>query len=229
MKNFVYLLTFVVATFLTTPSLAHGQSEIVLGPSSSAVSFDATGSNSANVTFGTCNPNCSMQGAAAVTGQNGWSIGTWTLALNPGALTVNSNGMFSGSTGGTFTFQGLFGLTGTITGNFTLTYLSGSSVPQLNIQIANLQGTGGLAGFFAPGSSANLTYMLTQLVCSGMQGSCTFQNLFNKGIGDPAYGYGFYGQMLPAPEPTAGLLLGSGLLAIGTLLRRRKLARIEQL
>jgi hypothetical protein len=214
MKTSVFLrLLLLIAGLLAGASLASAQSQIILGGGSQGVTFDATSATSAQVTFGNCNgSNCSLSGLGVVTNARGWavSLGSWSLVLNSGnPLSVSNTGAFNGSPTGTFTFKGGLGMTGTIGGTFTITSVGGSANPQFNLTVTNLTGTGSLASLFPQGSSADLNYMLSQLLCSSsVNGGCTFQNLFNHD-GVTAWAGGTYGRLTPAPEPTAAFLLGT--------------------
>src|SRR5947209_5246050 len=123
----------VLVGLLAGAALAAAQSQIILGGGSQGVTFDATSASSANVSFGNCNGStCSLGGLGVVTNPKGSavSLGSWSLVLNgSGPLTVSNAGKFNGSPGGTFTFKGGLGLTGTITGAFALTYVGGSTQP----------------------------------------------------------------------------------------------------
>jgi len=234
MKTLTFRLLLVLGVVLASYGIASAQSEIQLGGTTQSVSFDATSSTSASVTFGSCNAGagtCTLSGGGLATGQPGFSLGTWSLVTNgSGPMTVSNTGSFNSTPGGTFTFTGYVGLQGTLTGNFTINYVAGGSTPTFNINVTNITGTGAVASLFSNGSSATLSYLLSQLMCnSKISGGCTFQNLFSTGNqGIIASDHGVYGGMMPAPEPTAGLLLGTGLLAIGTVLRRRAKTRSNE-
>jgi hypothetical protein len=172
MKNFVSTLLLVVATFLTTSSLANDQSRGFLGSGSSAEPFNESRSL-AGATVEPCRPNCSVQGMIDLTGQSDKRIGARSLGLNPGTFEMGNSSIAS--------------------------------------------------SFVASSSSASANLMLAQKSCSSlMHGACAPQNLFTNGGAHPVFGSGSHPTLIPAPEPTAGLLLGSGLLAVGTLLRRHR-------
>jgi hypothetical protein len=213
----------VLIIVLAGAALASAQSQIVLAGWSPGVTLDTTTPTSAQVSFGTCNGStCSISGTGAVVNSTGSAVssGSWNLAVNGGPMTVSNTGAFERSPVGTFTFKGETGMTGTLTGTFTLAMADRGSQPQFSITTTKVTGTGSLATMFPQGSSStDLNYRLSQLLCSssGIDG-CKFQNRFNNGRTSP---WPARSRMTPAPEPTAAFLLGSGLLGLSVLLRRR--------
>jgi hypothetical protein len=96
-----------------------------------------------------------------------------------------------------------------------LTLADGSSHPQFNIGPGDLRGGG-----------ADLSYMLNQLLCSSStSGRCALQTISSTADG-MHWDHWRHAKLTVAPEPTAAFLLGTGLLGIA-LLRRRKLAQPE--
>lgn len=221
----------VLVCLLAGAALASAQSQIVLVGGSQGVTLDAITATSAQVSFGTCNDStCSMSGTGAVVNSTGSAVsaGIWSLALNGGPVTVSNTGAFDRSLVGTFTFKGETGMIGTITGTFALTLLGGGSQPRFHITMYDLRGTDSFAAMFPQGSTTELRYRLSQLLCSSSDNDgCTFQKRFNN-AGTSAWRWRAHGRLTPPSEPAAAFVLGTGLLGLsGILRRRRKLTHTE--
>lgn len=199
-NSFLRFASLLVA-LLAVAALASAQSQIVLAGGSQGVTLDAINARSAQVSFGTCNRSiCSMSGTGAVLNSTGSAVsaGIWSLALHGGPLTVSNTGAFNRSPTGTFTFNGETGMTG-----------------------------GSLAAMLPRDSSTELRYRLGQVLCSSSgTESCKFQSRFNNS-GTPARWWRGLGSFTPS-EPVTAFLVGTGLLGISVLLRRRlKLTHTE--
>jgi hypothetical protein len=133
------------------------------------------------------------------------------------------NPTVSGSSAGAFSFQSGIGTTSSISGTFGLTLADQSSHPQFNVAAADVAGTSPL---LSRDNRGDLGYMLNQLLCSSStSGSCALQNMSGN-ANSLGWDHGKNKKLTVAPEPAAAFLLGTGLLGIA-LLRRRKLIQPE--
>ena len=215
----------VLVCLLAGAALASAQRQIVLAGGSQGVTLDAITATSGQVSFGTCNDSiCSMSGTGAVVNSTGSAVsaGIWNLALSGGPVTVSNTGAFDRSPVGTFTYKGETGRTGTLAGTFTLALLGGGSQPQFNITMHDVSGTDSFAAMFPQGSSTELRYRLTQRLCSSSDATgCTFQERLNS-AGTSAWRWRPHGRLTPPSEPAAAFVLGTGLLGLSVILRRRR-------
>jgi hypothetical protein len=132
----------------------------------------------------------------------------------------------SGASVGAFTFQSGIGTTSSISGNFALTLTDQSSHPQFSVAAADVSGTDHMSSLLSQDNGGNPGYMLNQLLCSSSSsGSCALQNMSGN-ANSMGWDHGKNKKLTVAPEPAAAFLLGTGLLGIA-LLRRRKLIQPE--
>lgn len=211
-KNSIVRSLSLLAGLLAGAALAlSAQTRIGLGGGSHGVSF-AAGATSAKTSVGTCNgPTCSTGGIGAIATSQGSSFGMW----NP-----------SGASAGAFTFQSGIGTTSSISGSFALTLADQTSHPQFNVAAADGSETDHTSPLLSQDNGSNLGYMLNQLLCSSStSGSCALQNMSGN-VNSMGWDHGKHKKLTVAPEPAAAFLLGTGLLGIA-LLRRRKLIQPE--
>jgi hypothetical protein len=114
-----------------------------------------------------------------------------------------------------FTFQRSSDTAG---GNFMLN--SGDRTSPLLVSVTDPFSLGNAVFRFDSADSAKLR-TLREIECSTRIDNCAHRNLIEGGIGDPDSDRWYHHRLMLAPEPTAGLLLGTGLLVAGTMLRRR--------
>ena len=136
------------------------------------------------------------------------------------AFSVSNTGRFNGSPAGRITLQSGVDRTARTPSNVALTFASGNQLAQLDRTTATI--TGGAGSPYLQGNHAGFGSFVRQLFCtSPSREGCVSENLFNS---NPTIRSAPTGKVTLAPEPTAALLLGTGLLALG-LIRRRKQTR----
>lgn len=197
---------------------AAAQSQITLGGSTTNVIFQGTGSTSTlSVTLG----GCDKKGACTIGGQ---AFGTGFLTSGPASYAITS-------TLGTITMTLVNAAAGiwnfAQTSNVGFAYGTGGSFLTGTLQLVNLAQA---PGFNIAVANADLT------VTGG-----SLSSLLQKGLVDVTIRFGAKsnlesmlgttghlngkvssGELVPTPEPSSMLLLGTGLLAAGSMLRLRR-------
>ena len=210
----ILLISLTVLSLMIAVSTARAQNQIDLGGTASgSITFTGAGSGDWTMTF-TPNP---LTGGAFGTGIF-TSIGPYSIT-DPGGVTITGTLTAPGSdlwnivqTGSLLFSYGAGG--SLLTGNLQLVDLSqtGSIGTFNDTLVANLVITGGtLASVFTPSGILQLVIDLP----SGV-------NLSTLISGQLEYGYVSSGSIYPTPEPASMLLVGSGLVGLGYLARRRK-------
>jgi hypothetical protein len=142
------------------------------------------------------NINATAFGVTGVTGSNagtGFTPGPYTVANPPGTQNVDGFGLFNLDI---TSFDGFTHSSDTV--SFTVTNTSGTWSSATNVLTPNSGGSDAAIHVFVTSSPANASN------------------------GALATGFAANGAQVPAPEPASMLLFGTGLVALGTKLRRRK-------
>jgi hypothetical protein len=217
----VLLVLSVLALLTTAVATATAQDQITLGASSNSMTFTGDGSGDWTLTFA----GGAMTGAAFGTGI--LTSGPTSYSITQGAVTI------AGTTTGIPNYW-------TISQSGPLTFCYGgcgaSSLLEGNLQLVNLNQTPGIAiGDFNDTLTVNLTNLTGSLVTSGAmttQGKvditiifATTTDLQSLPMGGTLVAGISSGEVRPTPEPVSMALVGSGLILLGALVRRRRTGR----
>jgi hypothetical protein len=217
--------TFVLVLGLgVTQSMRASMDEIVLGAADQPVTFLSNGSD-LFVNLGTCvSGTCTLsgdlafgQGKFAVGGAGPWSM---TSQENSISLTQDGPGLWLMNSADIVTFS--FGTAGALlTGNLnlqTVVQVPNTLTAVFDHNSNTLTNLGGsLAPLFGPaGGIVDWTV--------AFDGPTDLTTLLTRGGQVQTSGFMSSGEIVPTPEPGSMLLIGSGLVLAGGLLRRRKAA-----
>ncbi len=218
--------TLLLSALLVTIGTAKAQTQITLGGSAQGITFTGMGSGNTtqeSLTLGHCvGSTCTLGGSAFGTGTVASGPAPYTLTSTLGSIVatlVNSAaGQWTISQSAPILFS--YGAGGSLlSGDLDLLSFQetpGSKQGTFNYQeLANLTVTGGsLAGLFGSGGIADvlITFSSSGNVMSLLGTTKSMSGRVSSG------------ELLPTPEPSAFaiFLLGSVMLLIGSLLRRRK-------
>jgi hypothetical protein len=208
MRKLLVSSVFLVLCLVLSGQPAHAQTAVDLFLGSGAVTFTTT------VNGSTATANFSASGSALSNSPGGTY--TYSLTGGPVTLTQSTPGNYTASsTPLTLTLAGSGGTTGNLTGTVDLvSFQQGSFVGTFNNAfVANVTVTsasGSLVGYAGNSGALLLTLVLP-----------TSTQIDDLGNGNSRVIAGGVGFMLPTPEPVSMLLFGSGLLALGGVIRRR--------
>jgi len=191
------------------------------GTAAGSVIFTGDGSGNVLIQLGSCTGgSCTLSGTAFGTGALTSGLAPYEFTSTPGTISLaptSTAGLFAVTQTASIGFS--YGTGGSLlTGTLSLLTFTqtpgGSSTGEFNtFAVANLVITGGsLSTLFPPGGAiltATMNFGPSPVDLATLSGSTTSAKLAS-------------GQITPTPEPGSMLLLGSGLLAVGAFLRRRR-------
>ena len=219
------LVLFVLVALMIAVSTATAQNEIVLGGSATD-SITFTGSTTGWTLSFTPNPLTGLGPGNSATGENGWSPITGAYSVNQeGATiagTVVSPGFWDitqtgGSLGGALLFSIVSGSTTLLSGDLQLVSLAQTGkTGTFNYDlIANLTSLGGIDASLV-GSAAELAISIDFNSTTDLS---TLTGTTNTLLGKISSG-----EIEETPEAASMVLVGSGLILLGGLVRRRRKA-----
>jgi len=204
------------AMLLVFGASAVAQTQITIGASAGTSHFTASGCPSAScvtVNLGTLSGNAFFElgGVAQPTG-------TFTLHITSFTVTSMNNGVTftptSSPTTSTFSFSNG---TDSFSGTMHLTLISDETHSPRFVGTLTITASAGphASTLWPVGATVSSDFTIT------LGGNPVLGSLWTGGSTSSS-GHMSSGQVLPSPEPTSMLLFGSGLLALGAALRRRK-------
>lgn len=222
MKSFLQMAVLATAAVMISGTAHAAVDEIVLGSLLQPVTFSGNGSHdSINVTLGNCSGSgCSLSGLGAGwttrDGTTTFDAGTWTIST-PASATITltddgTNDGFWSVSGPQLTFS--YGFPGTVllTGMINLATAQTSPTTGVDFQDNTLTRAGGrLASEFTSGSK--ISWQVLSIPSLDLYSLLDSKNTLTA--------YTTTGEIVPAPEPGSLLLIGSGLVLVGGILRRR--------
>lgn len=191
-----------------------------IGASSGSVTFTGTATPGTDtLTFGTCQAgsNCWSGNTTGFAGPNPLANDFWEISFaSAGTVTMDASGNITQGGPASFSLGTTNGGNTLLTGNLQLvSFAQFGHLGAYNDQlVANLTVTGGTLAPYFSNSSGVVTVLIT--IASGT-------NVFTLGNGQTVVGTNPVGTLTSTPEPSSVLLLGSGLMVFGAVLRRKLL------
>jgi len=201
---------------LVLASAASAQNQITLnGTASGAIVFTGAGSGTGGSNLSMSLGSCSL-GSHCITGTatgTGGLSSTGTYELSGGPLSLTSVSAGNWNVSGILNFAYFNGGTNLLSG--TLNLVNFTQVASLGVFNSTLTANlTGLSGLLASNIGSSAVTDITIVIRNGV-------NLAALGNGVNASATISSGEIFPTPEPGSMVLFGSGLVAAGSLLRRR--------
>jgi hypothetical protein len=214
-RKFARVVVALSSLLVLVPACAAAQTQITIGAGTGgSVEFSGAGQTQLSL-IGSCSQTNCIQGDAYL----GSNVGTYTMWIsgnNPIVSATGTPNIFAvNMNGGTMNFNFLSG-SSAINGTIQLTSLASTSAPQF-IGTLTVSGSSGIfAALWKAGNVVPLDFTV-----SLPQGNSLVSQVVNGQAGS-TFGDISSGEILAAPEPATIALIGSGLLAIGGVLKRHK-------
>jgi len=222
MRNFVKIGFLVISAMIFLSAGAAAQTDIIIGQGTSgSMSFLMVSSSETIMSLsGSCSQgNACIQGDAYL-GSNAGTYSMWTTGNSPILTLTSTPNVFAvNMNGGAMNFS--FGnVSGSFTGLMQLTTLTNTSSPQFIGNITVTGATGIFAALWRAGSVVPLDFTISMVPGNVPIGSGSPSTGTNT-VTSATLSSGEILPSSPAPEPASIALIGSGLLALGGVLKRR--------
>lgn len=219
MRHFVRVVLAMASLLLLLPVAAVAQSQVIIGlGTGGTVEFtNVVGTETATISFlGSCGATANCISGEAYVGSKSGKYDMWITGNNPLITTTSSPDVFAvNMNGGTMNFAFSIG-SAKLDGTIQLTTLKdGTANPQVIGTLTVSSATGLFAALWKAGNIVPLD-MTIYLGNNPFVGG-----VITSGNGSGTSGVISSGEIVSAPEPTSIALIGSGLLAVGTMLKRR--------
>ncbi len=218
MRHFVRVVLAMASLLLLVTVAATAQTQITIGPSTGgSVEFTNEGVGTAAMSFlGSCGATANCIGGDAYIGSSAGSYDMWITGNNPLLTATGSPDVFAvNMNGGTLNFSFSVG-SSSFAGTIQLTTLKdGTDAPQILGTLTVSSATGIFAALWKAGNVVPLDMTIS------LQPGNPFVGTVVSGGAGSTTGTVSSGEIIAAPEPTSIALIGSGLLAVGTMLKRR--------
>lgn len=214
MRNLIKLAPFVLLILMVIPLAAVAQTQITIGGGTSGTIVFSGGTETQISFVGSCGQSNCVSGNAYF----GTDVGTyqmWISGANPSITAGTTPNIYAvNMNGGTLNFSFVVGGS-TLTGTIQLAQVSNTSSPQFIGTMTVTASSGIFAALFSAGNVVPLDFT----VALG-SGSASVGTVLSGGAGSSS-GTLSSGEILPAPEPASIALIGSGLLAVGAVVKKR--------
>jgi len=219
MRHVVRFFLALASLLFLLPVAAAAQSQVIIGlGTGGTVEFtNVVGTETATMSFlGSCGATANCISGEAYIGAEAGKYDMWITGNNPLITTTASPDVFAvNMNGGTMNFSFSIG-SDSLAGTIQLTTLKdGTANPQVIGTLTVSSATGLFAALWKAGNVVPLD-MTIYLGNNPFVGG-----VVTSGNGSSTSGVISSGEIVSAPEPTSIALIGSGLLAIGTVLKRR--------